>query len=103
MKKVIVFIFAALLFLCSCNIEQEPNLVIINAYADGWLKVYSMDAREHIVDQAMPFNSQVDLFLEIGGYNIRLIVDQTKNPVKNDRMVGIGIIDLNQLNEIIFK
>lgn len=103
MKKVIVFILAVLLFLCSCNIKQEPNLVIINAYADGWLKVYSMDTREYMINQTMPFNSQVDLFLEIGGYNIRLIVDQTENPVKNDRMISIGIADLNQFNKITFK
>ena len=99
-----LFCFGAIaLGMCSCEYETEPNLVVINAYFDGRLNITDMRSREQVVNELMLFNTEKDLFLEIGTYQVRLIVDQGVDPLMQDRWMIVDITDIYSHNKIVFK
>ena len=99
----IMAIAALVCVMCSCEFETDPNLVVINAYTDGYLVVTNMRSREKIVDEPMMFNTEKNFFLEPGTYQVRLIVDQGVDPLKQDRIMILNVTDIYSHNKIVFK
>ncbi|MBA7522692.1 hypothetical protein ES705_14812 [subsurface metagenome] len=102
MKK--LFFLLAMIALLGCEISKPiPNLIITNAYCDGYLTVINTGSRENIVSEIMLFNAEKELFLEIGRYQVRLFIDNGNDSIKQDRIMILDITDIHSRNKITFK
>ncbi len=100
---VALFCFGAIaLGMCSCEFETDPNLVVINAYTDGYLVVTNMRSQEKIVDEPMMFNTEKNFFLEPGTYQVGLIINQEVDSL-NNKLIIINIADFYSHTKIVFN
>lgn len=99
----ILIIVIGMLLLFGCEKSENPNLVIGNHYENGILKVIDSETNEIIINGEFQLYEEKLLFLDIGIYKIRLIVDAGTDPALQDRTITIMINSVYTQSKVLFR